>query len=96
VDVVISEAARDYIDRRGGAVFVRPHSHRCCTGALTTLDVSVSPPTDAAAYQSFPVRGIDVKFWAGSCGQPTHLAIDVRGLLRPHPVAFWDGCAYKL
>jgi hypothetical protein len=95
VDVVISESARDYIERRGGTVFVRPHRHRCCSGALTTLDTSVSPPTDAAAYESFPVGGIDVHFRVGSAGRPSELAIELRGLLHAHPVAFWDGCAYK-
>jgi hypothetical protein len=95
VDVVISEAARDYIGSRGGTVFVRPHAHRCCTGSLTTLDVSVSPPANAAEYASFSADGVEVRFRLGSDGGPTQLAIEVRGVLHPHPVAFWDGCAYK-
>jgi hypothetical protein len=95
VDVVISEPAQDYIGRRGGTVFVRPHAHRCCTGSLTTLVTSVSPPADASDYQSFPVHDLDVRFLVGSAGAPTKLSIALRGVLHPHPVAFWDGCAYK-
>jgi hypothetical protein len=95
VEVLISETARDYISQRGGIVFVRPHSHRCCSGPLTLLDTSTSPPVDATEFESFPAHGVDVRFRPGASGRPNELSIDMRGRRHPRPVAYWDGCAYK-
>jgi hypothetical protein len=50
VEVSVTEGARDYIKSRGGSVYVRAHPHRCCTGALTVLDATTHPPTDAADF----------------------------------------------
>lgn len=94
VDVVISEPARKYIREHGGTVFVRSHPHRCCTGSLTLLDLAMTRPDDAADFQSFDTEGIGVRF-CGSGGFPHQLVIELRGLFARHPVAFWDGCAFK-
>jgi hypothetical protein len=59
------------------------------------LDVSTSPPADAADFQSFDTDGVAVRFCGPSAGMPSQLTIELRGLFSPHPVAFWDGCAYK-
>lgn len=96
MDVVVSEGAREFVRRRGGAVYVSAHSHRCCTGPLTLLDAS----TDAAggsdlADEVVTVGGIDVS-WLGGKDRPAHLSIELRGRLRPHLVASWDGCAYRM
>jgi hypothetical protein len=95
VEVLISEGARDYIERHGGTVFVRSHPHRCCTGSLTLLDVRTTPPRDAADFEPFDAGGVGVRFWGGSEGQPNRLTIELRGVLARRPVAFWDGCAFK-
>jgi len=95
VEVLISEGARDYIERHGGTVFVRSHAHRCCTGALTLLDVRTTPPSDAADYEPFDAEGVGVRFWGGAAGRPNRLTIELRGVLARRPVAFWDGCAFK-
>jgi hypothetical protein len=95
VEILISEAAASHIARHGGAVFVRPQAHRCCTGGLTLLDASTSSPPDAAAFDSIRAHGIDVRFASGPGGRPDQLHIELRGRRRPHPVALWDGCAYK-
>lgn len=96
VEVLISEGARDYIARHGGTVFVRSHPHRCCTGSLTLLDVRTTPPSDAADFEPFDTGGVGVRFWGGSEGRPNRLTIELRGVLARRPVAFWDGCAFKL
>jgi hypothetical protein len=95
VEVVISEPARDYIRRHGGTVFVRSHPHRCCTGALTLLDVTTTAPGDASEFESLEAEGVGVRYSAGASGRPAQLTIDLRGILTRRPVAFWDGCAYK-
>jgi hypothetical protein len=95
VEVLISEGARDYIERHGGTVFVRSHAHRCCTGSLTLLDVRTTPPSDAAEFEPFDAEGVAVRFWGGADGRPNRLTIELRGVLARRPVAFWDGCAFK-
>jgi hypothetical protein len=95
VEVVISETAKAYIRRHGGTAFVRSHRHRCCTGGLTLLDITTAIPGDAADFQSFDTDDIGVRFHGGPAGLPHQLTIELRGLLRPHPVAYWDGCAFK-
>jgi hypothetical protein len=95
MDVVVSENAREFVRRRGGSVYVFAHPHRCCTGPLTLLDTSTDDPgaTDEAAVVR--VGGIDVR-WLGGEDRPARLNIELRGRLRPHLVASWDGCAYRL
>jgi hypothetical protein len=95
MDVVVTEKARDYIRAHGGTAFVRAHPHRCCTGALTLLDVSMMPAGDAADYETLDGGGVGVRFCGGTDGRPEQLTIDMRGVLTRRPVAFWDGCAYK-
>jgi hypothetical protein len=100
--VEISAGAQEYIRRHGGTVFVSSHAHRCCTGSLTLLDVSMAPPGDAEEFESFSsandaVDGppIEVRFRGNAAGKPDQLTIELRGMLARRPVAFWDGCAYK-
>jgi hypothetical protein len=94
VEVVISETAREHIVRHGGTVFVRSHLHRCCTDALTLLDVTTAPPREWSDFQSFDVDDVAVQFRSPG-GFPNQLTIEMRGFVKPHPVAFWDGCAYR-
>jgi hypothetical protein len=96
VEVVVSSAAEEYILDHGGTIFVRSHLHRCCTGKLTLLDSTTVCPADSAAFASFDTDAIGVRFLGGDGGLPHHLGIDLRGLLRRHLVAYWDGCAFKL
>ncbi len=96
MEVVISHAAERYIVDHGGTIFVRSHAHGCCTGALTLLDCSTTLRVDAAGFQKFDTGAVGVRFSGGDSGQPHRLVIELRGLLRRHPVASWDGCAFKL
>jgi len=96
VQVTISKEAEEYVRAHGGSVYVRPHAHRCCTGSLTLLDTTTSSPEDAAAYRSFASGSVAVRYLAGAGEPPRQLTIELRGVLRRRPVAFWDGCAYKL
>jgi hypothetical protein len=96
VDVVVSQAAEEYILGHGGTIFVRSHPHRCCTGELTLLDSTTVCPEDSADFASFDTDAIGVRFLGGDSGLPHHLVINLRGLVRRHLVAYWDGCAFKL
>lgn len=94
--LVISKAAEEFIVDHGGTIFVRSHSHRCCTGELTLLDCTTANPKDVADFQSFDTDTVRVKFSGGDAGLPHQLVIELRGVIKRHPVAYWDGCAYRL
>jgi hypothetical protein len=95
VEVLVSDAAKEFVTDHGGTVYVRAHPHRCCTGSLTLLDTATKEPADLADFDSVCTDGIQVKFRGGHSGQPHRLTIELRGMLRRRPVAFWDGCAFK-
>jgi hypothetical protein len=95
VDVIISDPAKEYVRERGGTVYVSAHAHTCCSGSMTLLDVKTTPPKDASNFVSAEAPDIDVMFRDGNGGRPQKLAIEMRGMLRPHLVAYWDGCAFK-
>jgi hypothetical protein len=96
MDVVVSEEARTFVRRLGGTVFVDPHTHRCCAGAMTILSTATDEPGDADEFTSLGVDGIDVQFRRGPEGLPHQLTIELRGVLRRRLVASWDGCAYRM
>jgi hypothetical protein len=90
--------ATAFASARGGVVYVRPNRAKCCHGAITTLQVSIEPPADAAAYEPLDSGELDVRYRGplGPGRSPDEILIELRGRRRPHLVAFWDGCAYKL
>jgi len=96
MEVIVTDAARAYVRDHGGVLFVRVHRHRCCGSPLTLLDVATAPPPDPEAFVSVATGDVDVHFAGGSAGRPEQLRIDLRGHRRPHPVALWDGCQYRL
>jgi hypothetical protein len=95
VEVLVTESAKQYLRRHGGAVYVRAHPHRCCTGTLTVLDLTTEPPPDASQFMFLAVEDVAVRYLGGPSGAPEQLTIKLAGVLSRHPVAFWDGCAYK-
>ncbi len=96
MEVLVSEPAKEYVIARGGAVYVRARTLRCCSGSLTLLDISTKHPKDVTGFVAAASDDIEVKFSGGFSGQPHQLAIELRGVLRQHLVAYWDGCAYKI
>jgi hypothetical protein len=95
MDVVVSDTAKEFVRARGGTVYVKAHAHTCCSGTMTLLDVNTKPPKDASSYVTTDSPDVDVKYRGGPGNQPHQLMIEVRGVLRQHLVAYWDGCAFK-
>ena len=95
--MVTAEAAVcDYVVAHGGTLWVRPTRHRCCHGPLTLLHASTDRPGDAASYETVDADlPITVRFKAAH-GCPDELVLELRGLARKRPAAFWDGCAFKM
>ena len=81
---------------RGGTLFLRVRHNRCCSGGLTFLDASTSPQGDADRYEPFSASGPEVRLFHLGSVLPTKVSVEMRGKFRPHLVAYWDGCAYRL
>ena len=92
----MSDVARAFAASRGGVVFVRAHSHRCCAGPLTLLDTTTAPPSDASQYVGVSSDGISVLYGGAPESGPHVLTIELRGRLRDRLVSYWDGCVAKL
>jgi hypothetical protein len=95
MEVLVSEAAKEYVVAHGGVVFVRVHHNKCCSGSLTLLDVATTPPKDLVDFVTVEAGDIEVRFLDGAGGGPNELEIGLCGLFRPHLAAYWDGCAFR-
>lgn len=73
-----------------------PHSQRCCTGALTTLDVKIAAPDEAARYERFEDDGMIVFYSSARGAHPDELVLKLKGSRRQRLEALWDGCAYAI
>jgi|HubBroStandDraft_4_1064222.scaffolds.fasta_scaffold590735_2 hypothetical protein len=95
MDVVVSPEARSFGTGRGGIVYVRPHSHRCCAGPLTLLDTTTEAPTDSGSFVDLPAGDLRVRYLGDPEAGPHVLSIALRGSFRRRLVSSWDGCAFK-
>ena len=93
--VIASDEVRSYVAENGGVLYVNAHRHRCCSGGLTVLDASTRAPADPAAYRVVDSGDFPVRFRSGASTEPDELLVELRGLRRKRPVAYWDGCAFK-
>jgi len=81
---------------RGGTVFLRVRHNRCCSGGLTFLDASTSADRDLHQYETVNAANPEVRLFRPGSVLPEKVSVEVRGWVRPHLVAYWDGCAFRL
>jgi hypothetical protein len=88
--IVAGPGVRDHIEMRGGAVYVWPHTTRCCRVPTITLEADTTPPDrefglvhSADGFRLFAVPGFI---------QPDELELELgrRGKLS----AYWNGQAW--
>jgi hypothetical protein len=96
VRLVVSDEVRSHIDDHGGVLYVRTTTSRCCTGALTRLQATTDAPADLEAYRRVEQDGVVVLLRRSHRGEPAELVLTLEGRRRPHPCAYWDGCALVL
>ncbi|MGA3215526.1 MAG: hypothetical protein ABSD97_07540 [Acidimicrobiales bacterium] len=94
--VVASDEVRAYVEANGGVLYVNARRHKCCSGALTLLETSTAEPEDPADYRAFDAGGFPLRLRTGSPDEPDELVVEMKGLRRRHPVAYWNGCAFKI
>ncbi len=94
--VIASEEVRANVEANGGVLYVKAHRRQCCSGPMTVLDTSVREPADATGYRAFDSGGFQVRFRTCGPAEPDELVVEMKGLRRKRPVAYWDGCAFKI
>jgi hypothetical protein len=90
--LVVSDAATDLIEERGGRLYVWMRQGRCCGGATTRLETSSEPPARREFRNVSAGEGFEL-FVAASLALPDELHIDVRRFPR-RVEAYWNGCAW--
>ncbi len=79
---------------RRGALRAR-QAHRCCTGPITLLKATTKTPEDASSFVAVSTGDVDIRVHGAQPGLH-ELEVGLRGVVRKHPVAFWNGCAYQI
>jgi len=94
--LVASDEVRAYVESHGGVLYVTALRHKCCSGALTTLDTSTEAPADPTGYRDFDSGEFPLRLRSGSVDEPEELVVEMKGVRRRRPVAYWNGCAFKI
>jgi hypothetical protein len=81
---------------RGGTLYLRVRHNRCCSGGLTFLDAGTDAHVDATRYETVAGADLEVRLFHLGSVLPTTVSVELRGRIRPHLVAYWDGCAFRL
>jgi hypothetical protein len=95
MEVVVTPEARSFATGRGGIVYVRSRSHRCCAGPLTLLDTTTEAPSDSFAFVDVPAADLTIRYRGDPEAGPHVLTIALRGSIRRRLVSYWDGCAFR-
>lgn len=96
VEVVISDEASEFVKARGGALFVRARTQKCCRGAHVLLDATTTAPRDVSNFVAYPADGIELYYRGHPRGVPNQQVIELRGPRRRHVAAYKDGCVFPL
>jgi hypothetical protein len=95
-EIELTDQAREYVRERGDTLFLRVRHNRCCSGGLTFLDASTRADGDVDRYETLSTTNPKVRLFHLGSVLPSKVSVEVRGKFRPHLVAYWDGCAYRL
>jgi hypothetical protein len=84
-------AAIEFIQQRGGMVFIRPYRTSWCA-PIVYLEATTEPPRRALDYRRELAEGFLVFFHPTIRRRPEELHVAVRGRWRPRVQVYWDGC----
>lgn len=92
MQLVVSEAASDFVQVRGGRLYVWMKRSRCCGGVIS-LGAATDPPPGRKFRRVVSTTGIELFVPEGLRRLPEELHVDLQR--RPRRVeAYWNGCAY--
>jgi hypothetical protein len=60
------------------------------------LEATTEAPADVDGYRRFENDGVVVLFRSTARPDPDELVLTLEGRRRPHPCAYWNGCALVL
>lgn len=92
--VLAGTAVAAFVAERGGQLYVRTDTHRCCSGATTYL-VTSTAAHEAEGYVPHGAPGFVVWFERGVT-PPDELHLEIKGFRRRRLEAYWNGCAFKI
>ena len=95
-EIEVNAQAREFVAARGGTLFLRVRHNRCCSGGLTYLDAATSARHEFDDYECLNETNPEVRLFHTNSVLPSKVSVELRGKLRPHLVAYWDGCAFRL
>jgi hypothetical protein len=93
MQVLVSEPARELIERRGGRLYVWVRKGRRCCGGLRTLSTGAEPLAGVDFRRVDEARGFELFVPEHLSPLPDELHLDVRGRGRSVD-AYWNGCAW--
>jgi len=93
VHMIVTSELRDYVEHRGGVLYVSTHRPHCC-GAVSWVTASTAAPASDDGYEAVVANGILVRLRLPRGWAPDELYLGLEGRRTKHPVALWDGCAY--
>jgi hypothetical protein len=91
VRVKASPEAVQFVQDRGGRLYVWAKRTRCCGGALVFLETSTEP--GERRFRRVSADEIEL-YLDERLREPDELELDVGGRRRKHVHAYWEGCAY--
>ncbi len=92
--VVADPTAVEFINERGGMVFVRPHRASWCA-PIVDLRATTEPPRGAIGYKREEGAGFLLFFHPAIRTRPAELQVAVRGRHRPRVEVYWDGSTVR-
>ena len=94
VRISVSEELREFVRAHGGRLYVWTSTHRCCTGPLTLLEASTTPPPHAnGRFRREDAGGLDLFLALGHRAAPEELVLELKGR-RGKVAAYWNDRAW--
>ncbi len=94
--VLASPRAVEFVQERGGRLFVWADQALCCTGRLTFLEASTDSPGADRRFRRMQGAAFDLYFDPGGKDLPDEVHLDLKGWRRKRVRAYWNGCAFSL
>ena len=96
VRVVAGDGVGEFVNARGGRLYVWTTLHRCCTGGITVLDTGLEPPAGRSShFAPLDADGFELRFDGGVRGLPETLVLELSRRKRKVR-AYWNDLAYVM
>ena len=93
--LVAPDSAVDFIQERGGRLYVWMKRNRCCGGCFNTLEASTEAPAKTKFRRVAESAGFELYVPESLARLPDELHVETRRFPR-RIEAYWNGCAWIL